>query len=203
MAKRRAVLVAIDAANHDIEAKENGANLHYGAALAYGSRQGTVRQAGFYAARVNGLPERERRRLIELKQAGFNRIVVRPLRQRGDGSVKSDIDTVIAMDVWAAVVRKEVDVVALFSGDSDFVPLVERMVELGIEVHVVGPDRCTAWELAAAATCFLYASQLDGFTQPLPPAREAPVEQPRPEADRAPALTGGRNGAFPAVAKPG
>jgi hypothetical protein len=70
------------------------------------------------------------------------------------------------MPVWEAAVKKQTDVVVLLSGDSDFVPLVEHLQERGVEVHVIGPDRGTAWELAIAATHFLYASQLDELVQP-------------------------------------
>jgi uncharacterized LabA/DUF88 family protein len=124
--------------------------------------------------------------LIALKQAGFDRMVVRALRQRPDGQSKSDIDTVITMDVWEAAVKGEVDVVVLCSGDSDSVPLVERLVERGIPVHVIGPDRGTAWELIVAATRFHYASQLEGFIHGTP------------------ALTNGSNDTgAPALQKPG
>lgn len=165
MPRPKQVLLAVDAANHAIDAKESGARMNYGVSLTYAAHHGVIKQAGFYGVRCNGVGERERQQLIALKQAGFNRMVVRPLRQRADGTNKSDIDTVIVMDVWEAVVQKETDIVVLLSGDSDFVPLVECLVERGVEVHVIGPDRGTAWELAIAATHFLYASQLEGLVQ--------------------------------------
>jgi uncharacterized LabA/DUF88 family protein len=164
MAKQKRVVLAVDAANLTIAANEAGARIHHEAALAYAGRNGPVVRAGFYAPRGNGA-EKERQQLIALKQAGFDRMVVRSVRQRPDGTNKSDIDVVIAMDVWGAAVRDEVDVVVLCSGDSDFVPLVEWLVERGIEVHVIGPDRGTAWELAVTATRFLYASQVEGLVQ--------------------------------------
>jgi hypothetical protein len=124
MAKQKRVVLAVDAANLTIAANEAGARIHHEAALAYAGRNGPVVRAGFYAPRGNGA-EKERQQLIALKQAGFDRMVVRSVRQRPDGTNKSDIDVVIAMDVWGAAVRDEVDVVVLCSGDSDFVPLVE------------------------------------------------------------------------------
>lgn len=206
--KSRQVLLAVDAANHAIDARENGSRIDYGVSLAYAARHGTVRQAGFYGVRCNGVGEKERQQLITLKQAGFNRMVVRPLRQRADGTNKSDIDTVIAMDVWEAATQNEIDTVVLLSGDSDFVPLVERLVERGIEVHVIGPDRGTAWELAIAATYFLYASQLDGLVQPGGGTGTSLTDRMSAEGDRLTrdvvTTVGNGNGAgMPAAWKPG
>ena len=206
--KSRQVLLAVDAANHAIDARENGSRIDYGVSLAYAARHGTVMQAGFYGVRCNGVGERDRQLLIALKQAGFNRMVVRPLRQRADGTNKSDIDTVIAMDVWEAATRNEIDIVVLLSGDSDFVPLVERLVERGIEVHVIGPDRGTAWELAIAATYFLYASQLEGLVQPVSANGTPLLERTQAENDRLTrevvTTVGNGNGVgLPAAWKPG
>ncbi|MCX6028153.1 MAG: NYN domain-containing protein [Chloroflexi bacterium] len=208
MPKAKRVLLAVDAANHAIDAKENGARVNYGASLSYAAHHGMIKQAGFYGVRCNGVGEKERQQLIALKQAGFNRMVVRPLRQRADGTNKSDIDTVIAMDVWEAVVKKEADIVVLLSGDSDFVPLVERLVERGVEVHVIGPDRGTAWELAIAATHFLYASQLDGLVQSGSVNGAQVGDRPLPESERpareaATASSNGNGTGLPAALKPG
>lgn len=206
--KLKRVLLAVDAANHAIDAKENGARTDFGVSLAYAARQGTVEQAGFYGVRYNGVGEKERQQLIALKQAGFNRMVIRPLRQRADGTSKSDIDTVIALDVWEAAAKNEIDIVVLLSGDSDFVPLVERLVERGIEVHVIGPDRGTAWELAIAATYFLYASQLEGLVQSVNGNGTSGGDRPLPESERPPreavnASTNGNGTGLPAAWKPG
>jgi hypothetical protein len=200
--------LAVDAANHTIDAKESGARMNYGVSLTYAARLGVIRQAGFYGVRCNGVGEKERQQLIALKQAGFNRMVVRPVRQRADGTNKSDIDTVIAMDVWEAAVKKEADIVVLLSGDSDFVPLVERLVERGVEIHVIGPDRGTAWELAIAATHFLYASQLEGLVQSgggngIPLGDRPSSESDRSTHEAAMVPTNGNGFLSPAATKPG
>ena len=206
MSRPRQVLLAVDAANHAIDARENGARMNYGVSVTYAARLGVVKRAGFYGVRCNGVGERERQQLIALKQAGFDRMVVRSLRQRPDGTNKSDIDTVIVMHVWEAVVKKEADVVVLLSGDSDFVPLVEGLVEHGVEVHVIGPDRGTAWELAIAATHFLYASQIDGLVQA--GSVSGAGDRPSPESDHPTrettnAFSNGNGTGLPAALKPG
>lgn len=170
MRSRKRVMIADDAANLALDARENGRTINHEALLAYGQQLGTVVQANIYFPRYAGI-ERERSQVIALKQAaaGFTEIEVRPVRQRPDGAYKSDIDTVIVMAVWGAAVSGLVDVVVLASGDSDFVPLVEGLTQRGIEVHVVGPENGTAIELAVAASCFAYASQVPGLVQPATP----------------------------------
>ncbi len=184
MRNRKRVWVADDAANL-AQDRDTSWRVSHEALLAYAARLGIIVQAGIYFPRYNGL-ERERSQLIGLKQAaGFTEMEVRPVRQRPDGAYKSDIDTVITMAVWGAAVAGMADVVVLATGDSDFVPLVEGLVQRGIEVHVIGPDNGTAIELAVAASCFLYVSQVPGLLQPVScsaagptPASQPPVERP-------------------------
>ena len=112
------------------------------------------------------------------------------------------------MDVWEAAVKNEVDIVVLLSGDSDFVPLVERLVERGVEVHVIGPDGGTAWELAIAATHFLYAGQLDGLAQSgsangTSVGERLSSESDRPAREAANASSNGNGTGLPAAWKPG
>ncbi len=167
MRNRKRVVVADDAANLDLDGRDNGCRIQHDAILAYAARLGTVVQAGIYFPRHSGM-ERERGQVIALKQAaGFTELEVRPVRQRSDGTYKSDIDTVITMSLWGAALLGMADVVVLASGDSDFVPLVEGLVQRGIEVHVIGPENATAIELAVAASCFTYTRQVPGLVQPV------------------------------------
>ncbi len=164
MRNRKRVWVADDAANL-AQDRDTGWRVNHEALLAYAAHLGIIVQAGIYFPRYNGM-ERERSQLIGLKQAaGFTEMEVRPVRQRPDGAYKSDIDTVITMVVWGAAVAGQTDIVVLATGDSDFVPLVEGLVQRGIEVHVIGPDNGTAIELAVAASCFVYASQVPGLVE--------------------------------------
>jgi uncharacterized LabA/DUF88 family protein len=163
MRNRKRVWVVDDAAN--LAQGDPGWRVNHAAILAYAARLGVIVQAGIYFPRYNGM-ERDRNQLIALKQAAeFTEMEVRPVRQRPDGTYKSDIDTVITMVAWGAAVTGMADVVVLASGDSDFVPLVEGLIQRGIEVHVIGPDNGTAIELAVAASCFVYASQVPGLVE--------------------------------------
>jgi len=180
MRNRKRVWVADDAAN--LAQGDNSCRVNHEAILAYAAHLGVIVQAGIYFPRYSGM-ERDRGQLIGLKQAaGFTEMEVRPVRQRPDGAYKSDIDTVITMALWGAAVAGMADVVVLASGDSDFVPLVEGLVERGIDVHVIGPENGTAIELAVAANCFMYASQVPGLVQPAnSPATPTMVRQPQVE----------------------
>lgn len=202
MRNRKRVWVADDAANLAQDNRDNGCRANHEAILAYAARLGVIVQAGIYFPRYNGM-ERERSQLIGLKQAaGFTEMEVRPVRQRPDGAYKSDIDTVITMAVWGAAVAGMADVVVLASGDSDFVPLVEGLVLRGIEVHVIGPDNGTAIELAVAANCFLYASQVPGLVQPSSSPAVPAVSSQAP-VERSLERVGGNGNGHPTFPSPG
>jgi uncharacterized LabA/DUF88 family protein len=101
--------------------------------------------------------------LVALKHMGFDRVVTRPPYQRYNGASKSPLDTVLTMDVSCAASEDRFDCLILVSGDSDFVPLVERIVDQGKQVIVVGPNGSTAWELIVAASRFIDANSIEGL----------------------------------------
>jgi uncharacterized LabA/DUF88 family protein len=96
----------------------------------------------------------------EIDQSGFFsllshhsfRIRRKPLIQRADGSQKGDWDMEIALDILSLV--DKLDVVALVSGDGDFVSLVERVKIYGPRVEVHGFPENTAIDLKEAADEF-------------------------------------------------
>ena len=159
----------VDASNLYGDSRELNVKLDYNAPMQFARRLGVLRHANMYAVRCNG--DKDKGFLVAMKNIGFTRVVARHPRIRPDGQVKSDADTALTMDVIEALMRDELDVAVLLSGDSDFTCLVERLVERGIEVYVIGPDRGTAWEMIVAANHFTYASQVPGFVQPV--TREA------------------------------
>ena len=88
-----------------------------------------------------------------LRGIGFEVRLKRYL-QRADGSSKGDWDVGIVLDVLDYA--PQADVVVLASGDGDFEPLVERVINRhGVEVEVYGVPRLSAVALKAAATRFL------------------------------------------------
>lgn len=74
------------------------------------------------------------------------------LIQRADGSQKGDFDMEIALDILTMV--DSLDVVALVSGDGDFVSLVETVKSKGPRVEVYSFPHNTAIELKEVADEF-------------------------------------------------
>jgi uncharacterized LabA/DUF88 family protein len=96
----------------------------------------------------------------EIDQSGFFSLLShhsfkirrKPLIQRANGSQKGDWDMEIALDIISLV--DKLDVVALVSGDGDFVSLVERVKIYGPRVEVHGFPENTALDLKEAADEF-------------------------------------------------
>ncbi len=89
------------------------------------------------------------------------RVVARPMKRLPDGSLKSPVDMVMAIEVLSTA--PYLDEVVLVTGDSDFVPLVDHLCRMGKLVKVIGPDRLTAPELIRACHTFLHLSQVPGI----------------------------------------
>jgi len=96
----------------------------------------------------------------EIDQSGFFSLLShhsfeirkKPLIQRADGSQKGDWDMEIALDILN--VADQLDVVALMSGDGDFVSLVETVKAKGPKVEVYGFPQNTAIDLKEIADEF-------------------------------------------------
>jgi uncharacterized LabA/DUF88 family protein len=172
------VYLAVDAANLSYSL-EPGTRLDYGALLQFARQQGALVEAAIYLAPARGI-ERNRNFLIDLKYMGYTRVVYRTPRQRPSGPPKSDIDIALAIDLWEAAVRKPLDMVVLVSGDSDFLPIVERLTERGVEVAVIGPNGATAWELIVSSTQFVYANSVSGLIYAAPQLAISLMEETLP-----------------------
>lgn len=157
---RKRVLVSVDGSNLYHSALNTG-YIDYSAILAFGRSLGDVVQARFYAT-ATPKGDREKAFLFALERQGYTHIIARRPHRRPDGSVKSDIDACFVMDAFEQGLKGEIDGCLLVTGDSDVIPLVERLKSMGIEVVVVGPDGGTSWELMRAANRFCPASQVLG-----------------------------------------
>ena len=76
-------------------------------------------------------------------------IVTKPIKTFADGSRKADLDTVLVIDVIRRL--PTMDVVALMSGDGDYVPMVDYLREHGLRVEVYSFADAIAEELRRAA----------------------------------------------------
>ncbi|MBI5169772.1 MAG: NYN domain-containing protein [Candidatus Eisenbacteria bacterium] len=139
-------------------------DMHYEALLAYAARLGALEHSAIYlgaALPSDGLS----RFMIALKHQGFTRVKMRLRRPLADGRQKSCCDMIITMEAWEAALSGRFDKVVFVTGDGDFVPVLERMAERGIEVHVIGPDRRSAPELLIASHTFTNASRVPGLIE--------------------------------------
>ena len=88
-----------------------------------------------------------------LERIGFE-VKLKPYIQRADGSAKGDWDVGIAIDMLEFADR--VDTVVLVSGDGDFAPAIEKLInEVSLEVEVYGVPELTAHRLLEVATRFV------------------------------------------------
>jgi uncharacterized LabA/DUF88 family protein len=64
---------------------------------------------------------------------------------------QKEVDILIAVDMMNHAVRQNMDKAVLLTGDRDFTPLVETLVQLGLSIHVAGDYRYTSDVLKEAA----------------------------------------------------
>jgi uncharacterized LabA/DUF88 family protein len=77
------------------------------------------------------------------------RIVTKPLKRYGDGTMKANFDVELAIDILTMCDR--LDVVSLVSGDGDFRRLVELVASRGVRVQVVAFAESMSGDLRALA----------------------------------------------------
>ena len=63
-----------------------------------------------------------------------------PMNEAANPPEEKGIDVWLALEAYDLAVHKQFDVLVLFSGDSDFVPLVRKINGLGTRVMIVGAD---------------------------------------------------------------
>lgn len=95
-------------------------------------------------------PEIDQSNFLAMLRSNGYEIRAKDLKLRPDGSAKGDWDMGLALDALAMAER--LDVVAIVSGDGDFVDLVNFLKARGVRVEVYSFAYSTAEELRCAAT---------------------------------------------------
>ncbi len=90
----------------------------------------------------------DQRSVAPVWNRGF-KVITKPTRVFPDGTRKADLDIDLAIDVVRCL--GGIDVLALASGDSDFVPLVEFVQEQGVQVECYCYGETLGEELRLAA----------------------------------------------------
>ena len=134
-------------------------NMFYAAKNLYGSKLNFARLLEYIArdrplvraiAYVIQTPEIDQSNFLAMLRSNGYEIRSKDLKQRPDGSAKGDWDMGLALDALATSER--LDVVAIVSGDGDFVDLVNFLKARGVRVEVYSFPYSTAEELRHAAT---------------------------------------------------
>jgi uncharacterized LabA/DUF88 family protein len=134
-------------------------NMFYAAKHLYNSKLNFARLLDYIArgrplvrsiAYVVQTPEIDQSNFLAMLRSNGYEIRSKDLKQRPDGSAKGDWDMGLALDALAMSDR--LDVVAIVSGDGDFVDLVNFLKARGVRVEVYSFPYSTAEELRYAAT---------------------------------------------------
>ncbi len=134
-------------------------NMFYAARQLYGSKLNFARLLDFIArdrplvraiSYVVQTPEIDQSNFLAMLRSNGYEIRSKDLKTRPDGSSKGDWDMGLALDALAMSDR--LDVVAIVSGDGDFVDLVNFLKARGVRVEVYSFPYSTAEELRHAAT---------------------------------------------------
>ena len=105
-----------------------------------------VIDAHYFRGRLSSHDAYERNRL--LAERSFDDILMYegvvthylPLRYRDGHIEEKGIDVWLALEAYELALYKKFDVVTLIAGDGDYVPLVRKLITLGIRVMVLGWD---------------------------------------------------------------
>lgn len=142
--------IFIDVQNMFYAAKHlYGSKLNFTRLLDYVSRGRPLVRAISYIIKT---PEIDQSNFITMLRSNGYEVRVKDLKQRPDGSAKGDWDMGLALDALAMADR--LDVIAIVSGDGDFVDLVNFLKARGVRVEVYSFPYSTAEELRHTATEF-------------------------------------------------
>lgn len=134
-------------------------NMFYAAKHLYNSKLNFARLLDYISrgrplvrsiAYVVQTPEIDQSNFLTMLRSNGYEIRSKDLKQRPDGSCKGDWDMGLALDALAMSDR--LDVVAIVSGDGDFVDLVNFLKARGVRVEVYSFPYSTAEELRHSAT---------------------------------------------------
>ncbi len=140
--------IFIDVQNMFYAAKHlYNSKLNFGKLMEYVARERPLVRAITYIVQT---PEIDQSNFLAMLRSNGYEIRSKDLKLRPDGSAKGDWDMGLALDALAMSDR--LDVVAIVSGDGDFVDLVNFLKARGVRVEVYSFAYSTAEELRGAAT---------------------------------------------------
>lgn len=105
-------------------------------------------------------PGDEQMFLQAVKGLGY-RITTKNYKTFSSGAKKADLDLDLCMDVVRLVDGKAVDCIALVSGDSDFMPMLDYCSDHGVRVEVAAFDEAMSATLRQSCDLFINLSMLE------------------------------------------
>lgn len=124
-----------------------GSKLNYSKLLDYIARGRDLVRSIAYVVQT---PEIDQSNFLTMLRSNGYEVRSKELKQRPDGSCKGDWDMGLALD--ALSMSDRLDVVAIVSGDGDFVDLVNFLKARGVRVEIYSFPYSTAEELRYVAT---------------------------------------------------
>jgi len=105
--------------------------------------------------------------LIELQKMGI-KVKTMPLKKTPEGYIEKGVDVLLATDMVSLAFRDAYDTAILVSGDSDYVPVVEEIQQLGKRVENASFKRTSSFELRKVCDSFILLDKVaHKFTTPL------------------------------------
>ncbi len=151
--------VFLDTANLTDRGSDDPIRVDFAKLLAHVSESRRIVHARAYCpiyADFNGRLEHQRS-VASVWDMGYD-IVTKAIKVFADGTRKADLDLVLVIDVIRRL--PTMDVVALMSGDGDYVPMVEYLREHGVRVEVYSFADAIAEELRLAANAWFDITKL-------------------------------------------
>lgn len=151
--------VFVDVANLLYSARNQRMSIDFGRLLDFLRGNRRLIRAHAYAP-TNPDPHAEQTFLAAVKGVGY-RITTKNYKTFASGARKADMDLDLCMDIVRLVDAGALDTVALVSGDSDFLPLLEYCSDHGVRVEVAAFDDAAAMILRQSCDLFINLSQVD------------------------------------------
>lgn len=101
----------------------------------------------------------------------------------GDRRNEKMVDVAIAVDLVLFASRNAYDVAILCSGDADFIPAVDAVMELGKEIYVAGFESTSSIELRKASLGYIFLDDVESIRLKAKEFDESLYENPRRDQD--------------------
>lgn len=139
------VMIFIDGSNVFLECRRLNIEILYEKFVNFLSSNRNVMRISYYSGKKVPPAANQKRIFKALRKLGIN-VFTKPLKRRNElcplckktyyKSIEKGVDAAIATDLLWYAFQKSYDIAILISGDSDFVPPVERVRLLGKQVQI-------------------------------------------------------------------